>query len=125
VVGQGLWGVAGSLGAVVESGDTHGIAVAGGAVVASRRMDGLAVAAAHVRTEHLRGVAAAGWVRAESVTGLTLGVFNEVRGTQRGLAVGLVNSAEVLEGVQIGLINHAGNNPPALRWTPVLNAHFG
>jgi hypothetical protein len=30
----------------------------------------------------------------------------------------------VLNGVQIGLLNRANNNPPGLRLLPLVNAHF-
>lgn len=37
--------------------------------------------------------------------------------------IGLINSARELHGLQIGLVNHAGNNPAGLRWLPLLNFH--
>jgi hypothetical protein len=43
---------------------------------------------------------------------------------QTGVTVGIYNSAEVLNGVQIGVLNRAKNNPPGLQWLPILNAHF-
>ena len=38
--------------------------------------------------------------------------------------LGLVNHAEVLHGVQIGLVNHVGSGPAAARWLPLVNARF-
>ena len=43
---------------------------------------------------------------------------------KRGLTIGIFNKAEELEGIQIGLLNHAGNNRGMLRWLPLINAHF-
>jgi hypothetical protein len=43
---------------------------------------------------------------------------------QVGLSIGLLNWTDVLHGVQIGLLNHAGNNPPAFRILPILNLNF-
>jgi hypothetical protein len=71
---------------------------------------GLALTGGYLHTDVLRGVAVAGHCRAEA--------------EQRGLAIGVVNTTPRLHGVQIGLLNHAGNNPSGLRWLPLLNAHF-
>jgi hypothetical protein len=47
-----------------------------------------------------------------------------VRGEQHGLTIGLFNYAESLDGVQVGLLNYAGNNRAGLRWLPIANAHL-
>jgi len=57
-------------------------------------------------------------------TGLTVSAFNRIRGEQRGLAIGIVNYAAVLRGVQIGLVNWADDNPSGLKILPIANAHF-
>jgi len=49
--------------------------------------------------------------------------FNQIKGTQHGLAIGIVNFAEELHGLQIGLINIARNNPSGARVLPLLNWH--
>ncbi len=75
-------------------------------------MTGLAVAGAYFQITpdgHFRGVA--------------VSAFNHVRGTQRGLTIGLVSYARRLHGLQLGLLNYAGNQPPALRWLPFVNFH--
>jgi hypothetical protein len=41
-----------------------------------------------------------------------------------GISVGLLNYTRSLHGVQIGVLNHAANNPPWARWLPVLNVHL-
>jgi hypothetical protein len=48
---------------------------------------------------------------------------NHIKGEQRGLTIGIVNTAEILNGVQIGLINRAANNPPGLRYLPIVNVN--
>jgi hypothetical protein len=74
--------------------------------------------------ENIEGAALAlGYLKAESLTGLGMGAYNNVRATT-GLSIGLFNRAEVLNGIQIGLLNHAGNNPRGLQWLPGINAHF-
>jgi hypothetical protein len=55
--------------------------------------------------------------------GMSVAAFNEIRGRQRGLTVGLLNIAEELHGVQIGLINIARNNPSGRQVLPIANWH--
>lgn len=42
----------------------------------------------------------------------------------RGLAIGLVNYSGQLRGVQLGLFNYAANNPRGLRLLPLVNVHL-
>jgi hypothetical protein len=62
--------------------------------------------------------------RTTDLRGVALGPYNEVRGVQQGIAIGVFNRAEELHGVQLGLLNRAGNNRGIFRWLPLLNAHF-
>ena len=55
---------------------------------------------------------------------MSVSAFNRIRGHQQGLAIGILNYARSLNGVQLGLLNYAGNNRPGLRWLPFVNAHF-
>ncbi len=59
-----------------------------------------------------------------SLIGFTMGSFNYIRGSQTGLALGIVNYAYSLNGIQIGLINHVSDNPKYFRTLPFVNAHF-
>jgi hypothetical protein len=102
-------GLSVSLGAVESSTAVAGAAF-GGYRVKAPRLEGLAAAIAMTRSNELRGIGIAG--------------YNEVRGVQTGITIGLYNSARVLNGVQIGLLNRAQNNRPPFRWLPLLNAHF-
>ncbi len=52
-----------------------------------------------------------------------MATWNDHAGASRGLSIGLLNRAEELHGVQIGLLNHAGNNS-RYPWLPIINAHF-
>jgi hypothetical protein len=67
----------------------------------------------------------AGWTRLEHGTlrGLAVGSFNQLKGTQHGLAIGIVNYAEELHGVQVGLLNIARNNSSGTRVLPIVNVH--
>jgi hypothetical protein len=70
---------------------------------------------------------AGAYLRVEDGTlhGVATSAYNDVRGTQRGLTIGLLNRAYELHGLQIGILNYAGNRPAALRWLPVVNWNFG
>jgi len=56
--------------------------------------------------------------------GLSFAGCNWIKGKQSGLTVGLFNYSWLLDGVQIGLINYARNNPKFMRWLPFINWHF-
>jgi hypothetical protein len=63
-------------------------------------------------------------MRTGNFDGIGVAPYTEVRGVQRGITIGLFNRAEELHGIQIGLLNYAGNNSGIFRWLPILNAHF-
>ena len=56
-----------------------------------------------------------------SVRGVTLSAYNHIKGEQRGLSLGLLNTAWELHGWQIGVLNYARNNPKGLRLLPLFN----
>lgn len=57
-------------------------------------------------------------------TGLSASVFNRHRGHQSGLALGIVNSARTLHGVQIGLVNIVQSREDWSKVLPLVNAGF-
>jgi hypothetical protein len=127
VVGQ--WGVtginAGGLAVVAADGDVRGVTLAGLAIDARMGVvEGVSAALYRIRTHELMGFSLAGWVDVHHLTGVSVAAFNKVQGRQTGLSIGIFNSARRLEGLQIGLLNHAANNPDGLRWLPFFNAHF-
>lgn len=140
--GQDLTGIGLSLVAVGAGTDLRGVAVAGLGVCAGRDLRGLAASLGGIGArESIRGVALAGLaVAAPHVTGLTSGALNgvvvdrisleefvHVRRVNQdctGVAVGLFNYTPRLRGVQLGLLNYAGNNPPWARLLPFLNLHL-
>jgi hypothetical protein len=97
------------LGLVAER-EIRGLSAAGLGLVSGRAVQGVAAALGKIDTGDLVGLSVAGW--------------NRVRGQQRGLTIGLFNQAEELHGVQLGLLNFAGNNRGLARWTPILNLHL-
>lgn len=69
----------------------------------------------------MKGVVFAGaWMKIEKgeFTGLSVSSFNQIKGAQHGLAIGIMNFAEELHRVQLGLINIARNNPSGARVLP-------
>ena len=132
-----VWG--GVAGLYVMAPRVLGLAAAG--VHNVGELDGISVGALQARSQRLRGLSVGfdvrvgeGWggivgasIRLSeggAFTGAMVGAITQARGQHTGLAIGLVNVASRLRGVQIGLLNYAGNNPPGLRWLPLVNAHF-
>lgn len=115
--------------------DATGILLGGVGVGVGRRFSGIAGALGGVKVgERLQGIAAGGlMVTAKDVHGVTVGILNgtrlhgfalrNVNDHHRGLAIGGINFTRKLEGVQIGLLNYAGNNPRWARLLPVINVH--
>lgn len=50
--------------------------------------------------------------------------FNHVKGTQKGVTIGIFNWARKQQGVQIGIMNYVKENPRGLRMLPVFNTRF-
>lgn len=116
----------------------NGLHVAGGALVAPQ-MNGAAVATTVVSTDTASGMFIAPayfrvggfeetggemFARHGTMKGVSISAVNDIRGLQHGVTIGLVNVARELRGVQLGLINYAGNNPAWARVLPVLNANL-
>jgi hypothetical protein len=111
--------------ALVAEGPIVGLSATLGAVESGTSIRGITAAGYRVRAPNVDGISAAiGMMRTENLRGFSLAGYNEVRGVQAGVTVGIYNSAEVLNGVQIGLLNRAKNNAPPFRWLPLINAHF-
>jgi hypothetical protein len=72
-------------------------------------MHGLVVAPAYFKIED-----------GGTLRGLSVSAVNNVRGTQRGLTIGIVNIADELHGLQVGVINIA-RNKKAFSVLPLLN----
>ena len=58
------------------------------------------------------------------MTGVSVSAFNHIRGYQRGVAIGVVNYAYDIKGIQLGILNHVESNPRYLRWLPIFNTRF-
>lgn len=111
-----------------------GIATGAGGTLKGLHMAGIAVGASTVRGIILSGFAAGGQdVKAFSFApgyfyideggvqqGVSISAFNRIKGSQEGLTIGIVNWARHLDGLQIGLLNFAGNKS-RMKWMPIAN----
>lgn len=111
-----------------------GIGTGAGGTLKGLHMAGLAVGATTVRGIMLAGFAAGGHdVKALVIApgyftikddgiqqGLSIAAFNRIQGEQAGFTIGIVNWARTLSGVQIGLLNYAGNKD-RMKWMPLVN----
>ena len=112
--------------AVVAGGRIEGAAFSVGAVQAGEHLKGFAVGGYKVEADDVRGLIIAA-IRTRvhwDMTGVAIAGYNHIHGVQRGLTIGLYNRAEELHGIQIGLLNYAGNNKGIWRWMPIVNAHL-
>ena len=109
VSGGGIRGSGMSLGKVHAEDEIYGFAV-GGYMVEAIDFRGVSLGLVRTKMEEMRGFAVSG--------------YNQVTLEQRGLTIGIYNRARELHGVQIGLLNYAGNNPPGLRWLPIINLNL-
>ena len=114
-----------------------GIAVGAGNLLKGIHVAGIAVGAPIVRGLVVSGIAAGGQdVRAAVVSplyfkideggyfrGVSIAAYNHIKGEQNGLTIGIFNWTRHLNGVQIGLLNYAGNQRKGLRWLPFVNFH--
>jgi hypothetical protein len=125
---------------VGAGGTLEGVFLTGGGVGAGTALRGVAVAGLGVGSPRIQGVAVAlgvgGWevdglvvapayfrvTEGGRITGAVISAYNDIRGAQNGLAIGLVNIADELHGVQVGVINIARNKDrfPVL---PLVNYH--
>jgi len=139
--GGGVSGIAiGGLG-VGSGGDVTGIAIGGLGVGTGGTLRGLGVGGLGVGAPRIVGVVAGLMAGGEDVrwlvlapayfriaprgrfTGVAASAYNHVGGEQHGLTIGLLNVAEALHGVQIGVFNYARNNPAPWKLLPILNVH--
>lgn len=108
-------------------GDITGISVSGFASGAGGTMKGIHVASFALGATALEGLfvtgfaagasdftglaVAPGYFRLDDGThhGLSVSAISDIRGTQRGVTIGLFNYARNLSGVQIGILNYARN----------------
>ena len=117
-----------------------GISIAGVGIGGGGKISGLSIAGLGVGAPSLSGIVITGvgagtldfnggviaplYFRIEkegSMRGVSVSAFNRLSGVQHGLTIGVLNIAEELRGLQIGLINIARRNPRGRRVLPIVN----
>jgi len=125
--GERLTGIGLSVGAVGAGETMNGVGIGGLGVGAGQGLNGIMVSGAVAGSKNVTGLGiTGGYMRIEEGTlrGVSVSGFNDIRGTQRGLTIGLINYARSLHGVQLGLLNIARNNPAAATILPGLNLNL-
>lgn len=127
-------------------GTAKGINIGGIGVGAGEKLVGLNVAIVGLGAPTVKGISVASVVGGDEVSGIALapawvkvgdkgdedaelkGIaiapFNQVRGKNNGVSIGVLNLSKGGKGIQIGLLNHNPENPKGLRWLPFFNANF-
>jgi hypothetical protein len=122
--GEDLDGIAiGGLGAGAGR-HLRGVAVGLVGVGAGEAARGVLIGGLRVEAKEIQGVSLSANTRVRPggrFTGLAAGAFNQIRGEQAGLAIGLVNYARRLHGLQLGVVNCVRGNPSWRRILPIVN----
>lgn len=99
-----------------------------GLAAGAKEVVGLTVGGLAVGGQVLKGAQIAGAMvhvpKDGRLVGLAASPFNFIKGAQTGLAIGIVNYAWHVDGVQIGLVNIVRDNPRYLKVLPVFNTSF-
>jgi hypothetical protein len=104
-----------------------GIAI-GGLGAGAPIIEGVAIGGFGSGGSEVQGATLAiGWVKISDggyLKGFSAAAFNQVKGIQSGISVGIFNYARHLNGIQIGVLNYVKDNPTPFKILPILNAHF-
>jgi len=136
--GINIGGVGVGAGKVLAGINIGGVGVGAGERLTGLTLGGLAAGAPEVRGitigglavggEDVKGIQIAGCLimikEGGRLSGLAASSFNYIRGVQTGLAVGIVNYAHNVKGLQLGLVNIVRDNPRGLKVLPVFNTSF-
>ena len=70
---------------------------------------GFAITGGYFHSGELKGVVVAGYANISKTNGASIALYNRTK---------------VLHGIQLGLLNYAGNNSKGLRMLPIINLHL-
>jgi len=138
VTGTTIGGPGAGAGGSMKGVNIGGVGVGAGERLTGLTLGGLAAGAPEVRGITIGGLAvggndvkgiqiAGGFIMINEggrLAGLAASSFNYIRGAQTGLAIGIVNYAYSVKGLQIGLVNIVRDNPRGLKVLPVFNTSF-
>ena len=93
--------------------------------VGSESIEGITFGGLGVSANNIRGITLSlgriKVVEGGELTGFSASAYNRIEGSQHGVTIGLVNYAENLSGLQIGLLNIAPRNPKGRKILPIIN----
>ena len=115
-------------GIAAGAGDVLGGITIAGIAAGSTEIRGLAFAGGVVGAKSIRGLVSAGGCTliadGGELRGGAVAPVNWIKGTQKGVVIGIVNYAWSLKGVQIGLVNIVRDNPSGRKVLPLVNWNF-
>jgi len=117
---------------VGSEGNVEGISIAGFSVFGAQKLKGFTLSGvAAGSNKNITGFTAAlGWITVGTKTtegilnGVSLSAINYINGRQNGIAIGLLNKANTVRGVQIGAFNIITSNPGLTKILPLFNTQF-
>lgn len=138
MIGLNVGGLGLGAGGRLSGVNVAGLGLGAGAVLSGISVAGLGAGAPEIRGVVLAGGATGGqYVRGlmaavgcnmivdgGELRGAALAAVNWFKGTQTGLAIGIVNYTWDLKGLQIGIVNIVRSNPPGRRVLPLANWNF-
>jgi len=89
--------------------DINGVAATLGVIYCGNDFNGVAISGIYLKSKMFRGVSITAYSDSYKMFGLSVALFNRTR---------------ELHGLQLGLLNYAGNNPKGLRYLPLVNMHL-
>jgi hypothetical protein len=108
-------------------GELQGIA-AGLVGAGAPSIKGIALGGIGAGGEHVQGITAAILLSKISDDGthkgISVAIFNQIKGSQTGISLGVLNYSWHMNGFQIGVINYIKDNPKYLKVLPIVNWHF-
>jgi len=114
IAAAGTGGINGlALGGLIVSSDRsdiNGVAATLGVLYCGNDFNGVGLSGVYLKSKIFRGVSITGYSDSYKMFGLSVALYNRTR---------------ELHGMQIGLLNYAGNNRKGLRYLPLVNIHLG
>jgi hypothetical protein len=89
--------------------DINGVASSLGMIYCGRNFTGLGITGIYLHAGHFKGIGVAAYTNSAKTDGLTVALYNK---------------CDELNGIQLGLLNYAGNNRKGLKMLPLINMHF-
>ena len=86
-----------------------GVGIAGLGIGAGEEIKGMGISLGKIQTKTFKGLGICSYSKFDNLFGISISIFNRIKS---------------LKGIELGLINYAGNNRKLFRVLPILNMHF-